>query len=100
MNNVINTDFKSQQTDSGGGNKQRKNSFNGLLHGLLPFSFLYYQDKRCYPTYTGLKRNTFYGLIIITKSTLEGNMLKLWAPGEIRGPPWNLKEFEYMFNSG
>jgi len=37
---------------------------------------------------------------IITKQTLEGNMLELLELGEIRGPPEEMKEFEDMFNSG
>ena len=37
---------------------------------------------------------------IITKQTLEGNMLELLGLGEIRGPPEEMKEFEDMFNSG
>jgi len=93
MNNEINTDFKPQQTDSRGKNKQLKNSFNGLLPWPLSFSLLcsriegvtrYIQGQKATPSMNS----------IITKQTLEGNMLELWDMGEIRGPPEKMKGFE------
>ena len=99
MNNEINTDFNAKERIAGVEINSGKNSFNGLLPWPTSFSLLcsriegvtrYIQGQKATPSMNS----------IITKQTLEGNMLELLGLGEIRGPPEEMKGFEDMFNSG